>query len=266
MIFFKYLISFAFCCALFLAGCATLPSGVPVTRLEEANVKRAFTLLLSTQHLCVDQIDADVSVTVKNLFYEGKVNGSLQAMQPSFLRFDGLNPFGLTELVFTSDGLGFTLLAVRKQTGYSGSVSAQKFQQYVPRAFSDDFVFLLNGLVPISEKFEIKRVRGEEEGNGYWLDLEYSDSAKAIKVLFNQDKQAVDRIIIREKGYGPVVISYEYPDLSDKQCPEPGTNQVDTNGNGVITIDFSKRYPLSSLNKEHFQVAIPPDFNKVFIR
>nr|MBF0222322.1 hypothetical protein [Desulfobulbaceae bacterium] len=253
--------------ALLLSSCATLPVGVPVSEVEQVVVKQAFTDLLDRQSGCVDQIDADISVTFESFFYAGKIDGYLQVMQPAYLRFDGLNPFGLTEIVFTTDGVGFTLLAVRDEKGYSGPVTAKKFQQYATSAFSDDFWFLLSGLVPTDRNFLINSVRREEKGAGFWLELDYPERETRLRLLFRPQEKLVDSVaVIPKQGNDSVVFTYQYSSTPEGYCPEPESIEVDTSSNGVMSIVFSKRYPMAKLNKENFQVAIPSNFTKVLIQ
>lgn len=259
-----YCLVFSCCFALFLASCATLPSGVPVSEMEQVSIKQDFSELLDRQKGCVDQIDADISVRFESLLYTGKIDGYLQAMPPAYLRFDGLNPFGLTEIVLTTDGVGFSLLAVREEKSYSGPVTAEKFQKYATQAFSENFLFLLNGLVPTHEEFVISRVLGEEKGDGYWLDLDYPERDAGIKLRFHPENELIDTIIVIPKQDNDVtVLTYQYPSLRKGNCPEPQSIQIDSNSSGVMTINFSKRYPLTTLKKGNFQVAIPSNYTKV---
>jgi hypothetical protein len=184
------------------------------------------------------------------------------------LRFDGLNPLGLTEVIFSTDGCQFTLVKVRERLGYRGSVTAKKIQHYAPAEFSADLVFLLNGLLPDNEKFRVWRVRGEEQSRGFWLDLEYPDSQKAIKILYHPDRQEIERVIVTPaNGKDSVTVSYRYSaKSSENSCPEPQSIRLDSNGSGVMSIDFSKRYPVASFKEDHFQVVVPPNYKQVTVQ
>jgi|GEM_PF-1990919 len=264
----RWLYYFLIASQLFIvASCATLPLGEPVSEEEQLAIAQDFQALVDSQQGCMGQIDADISVRFEKLLQHGRINGYLLAMPPAYLRFDGINPLGLTEVIFSTDGHQFTLVTVRKQMAYTGPVTAEKIQQYIPQGFTEDFVYLLNGLLPNAEEIRVWRVRKQEKGSDFWLDLDYPDSSKTIKVLYRSDTHAIDRIIITPpESKDSVIVSYRYDDNSlKKSCPEPQSIGVDRDGSGVVIIDFSKRYPVPSLTKERFQVVVPPNYKQVTV-
>jgi len=251
-----------------VSGCATLPTGVPVSDAEQSAVTRDFLALVNSQQDCLEQIDADISVSFENLLQQGRINGSLLAMPPAYLRFNGLNPLGLTELVFATDCHRFTLVTVRKQMGYSGSLKAKKIQHYMPNGFQEDFIFLLTGVLPEAEKIKVRRVRKTKTGSGYWLDIAYHDSSKSMKILYRPGRQGIDQIIITSpESNDSLVVNYQYSaDSFKNSCPDPQLIRLDSDGNGSVSIEFSKRYPIASLKKERFQVVIPTNYKQVTVQ
>ena len=112
---------------LFLTGCATLPGGKPVPDMEAAGVRADFYDMQSRQN-CPAGIDADVAVTFYGLLSSGSINGYLMTFPPANLRFEAVNPMGLTENILTTDGRNFSYLLIRQQVAYSGGWPAVKLE------------------------------------------------------------------------------------------------------------------------------------------
>lgn len=257
------------CCVIFLGnGCAVLPGGRAVPEDERLTVIHDFNGLVESRQGCLHQVDADISLRFESLLYRGKIDGYLLAMPDAFLRFEGINPLGLTELLLATDGKQFTLLSVRKQKAYSGPVTAEKFEEYAPPAFSDGFLFLLNGLLPFREPYAIREVEADEQGAGYWLMLYGQESAKVLKVHYQPKLATIDRILLFKDGERDAVrVTYTYAEPgATGVCPEPGLIEVDTQGSGLMTIHFSRRYPGSKLTRGQFLVAIPNNYTKVSVQ
>ncbi len=280
-------------CLLLIAGCATLPRSVPVQGDEGDQIRQEFKAMLRDQRQCPSAVDADVTVTVDNLLWSGTLSGYLRAMAPAYLRFEGVNPLGLTEAILAVDGESFTYISVRDQQAYSGPLKAEKIARFAPDglATSKSYYWLLGRIPPGS--LGIAGVGLDQNGHGYWLDLHYTATGKRAMVLFDPSQHLVKRhLVLGDNDSIAADLSYEYPPQGGtEQSPRPTTAGIEQNppqggteqsqpaskpaacqlperltitkqGNGLISLGFTKRYPTPTLDSSPFRIDPPAEYKR----
>lgn len=254
------------CCLLLGTGCATLPKPVPILETEADRVRQEFKTLLQEQRQCPAAIDTDATVTVDNALWTGTLSGYLQAMAPASLRFEGINPLGLTEVLFAVDGEDFTYLSVRNQEAYLGPLKSEKIARVAPEglAISMSYYWLL-GRIP-SGNLGIAGVGLDAKGQGYWLDLHYAATGERAMVLFDSSQHLVKRHLMLNASEAIAAdFAYEYPQPvaagPPDRCQLPSRITITKKGNGLITLNFTKRYPTPALDPTPFRIT-PPDVYK----
>lgn len=267
-------------CLLVIGGCATLPTPVPVRSDEAESVRQVFKTMLHDQSQCPAVIDADITVTVENLLWSGTLSGYLRAMAPDYLRFEGVNPLGLTEAILVVDGEMFSYLSVRDQQVYSGPLTAKVLSRYAPDglATSMSYYWLMGRMAPGS--IGVGEVGLDRDGQGYWLDLYYAATGRQTKILFNPERHLVNRYLLLN-GHGAISadLSYEYSSsqpttvgaeqgqsLSPVACQLPVKIIIFRPGNGRMTLAFNKRYPTSSLDTAQFRLTPPPGYKRIEVQ
>lgn len=259
------------CCLFLIAGCATLPKPVPVQDSEADQVRQEFKAMLSDQRQCPPAVDADVTVTVDNLLWSGTLSGYLRAMAPAYLRFEGVNPLGLTEALFAVDGENFTYLSVRNQQAYSGPLKAEKITRFAPDglATSMSYYWLLGRIPPGA--LGIGEVGLDQNGQGYWLDLHYTATGKRAMILFNPSQHLVRRhLVLSDSAAIAADLAYDYPAPAKvdtaaskaSDCQLPARITITKQGNGLISLAFTKRYPTPSLDSAPFRITPPAEYKR----
>ena len=255
-------------CLFAIAGCATLPKSVPVPRGEADFVRQEFKSMLHDQAQCPAAIDADITVTVENLLWSGTVSGYLRAMAPAYLRFEGVNPLGLTEAILAVDGESFTYLSVRDQQAYSGLLTAKELSRYAPDglATSMSYYWLMGRIAPGS--LGIGEVGLDQDGQGYWLDLYYASTGKRSKILFNSERHLVKRYLLLNDHDAIVAdLAYDYKPASPPiACQLPTKITISRPGNGLMSISFNKRYPTPTLDTSQFRVTPPAEYERTEVQ
>ena len=254
-----------------------LPVLPPLTQSDEKAVRDIFMVTVTRQESCPERVDIDVSLTFSRVLASGSVTGYLQALAPSYLRFEGVNPLGLTELLFSMDGEEFTFLNVRDQKAHLGSVEAETVQRYLPGGvdFSDVYSWLVGRVS--HENFAIKAIERSQNSGEYWLTITSGRDSRINKVLFSQTNgRIIERLLIDEQGNTLVRFVYEYDILeSDRTTPNPiGANEcsfperliIDGNGKGTLTLNFNKNYPDSVLSPVDFIIKIPSGYLKEIVK
>lgn len=263
-------------CSLMIAGCATLPKPVPVEDGEADQIRQQFQAMLHDQRQCPPAVDADVTVTVDNLLWSGTLSGYLRAMAPAYLRFEGVNPLGLTEALFAVDGETFTYLSVRSQQAYTGPLKAEKIARFAPDglATSMSYYWLLGRIPPGA--LGIAGVGLDQQGQGYWLDLHYAVTGKRAMILFDPSQRLVRRHLVLSDSDAIVAdLAYDYPAPAKGEaaaaakapdCQLPARITITKRGNGLISLAFTRRYPTPALDTAPFRITPPAEYKRIVVQ
>jgi len=255
------------CLAAIVAGCAALPRTLPLPDDDASQVRRQFKTMLDEQGRCPAAIDSDVTATIDNLLWTGTLSGYLRAMAPAFVRFEGVNPLGLTEAILAVDGENFTYVSVRNQHAYLGPLKAELLDRYAPDGLATamSYYWLLGRVPPGS--LGIGEVGRDPDGQGYWVDLRYSESGKHSMILYAPEQRLIKRhLVLNGHDAISVDLDYEYPQAATTDCQLPSRIIIQGRGNGRINLAFTKRYPTPSLDKRPFFVIPPPDYKKTEVQ
>ena len=259
-IYILFFLLFSFCAA--LSGCSSLPSTVAVTESESQGITDLFKKMVSQQSDCHCCIDANAVISFSSIWDSGTINGYLQAMTPSYLKFVGVNPFGMPLAILVTDGNRFDYVTITEKKGYEGMVSGATFTKYAPEGFLPEhgFYWLIGRLYP--GKITITDVRKSEEGEGYWFELSYGPGARSL-VLFDDQEVVLKRhIVINSQQEKILDVSYDAYLAGD--CPLPGEITVRSLiHNSTLTIKLNDWLPDPMLSMKDFHYEIPDGFERV---
>ncbi|NOX25742.1 MAG: hypothetical protein GXP59_06460 [Deltaproteobacteria bacterium] len=264
---------------LLLSACAALPVGKLVPGPEAVRVLADFHEMQHRQRQCPAGIDAEVTATFYDLLSSAAINGYLLTFPPAYLRFEGVNPLGLTENIFTINGRRYSYLLIRRQVAYTGFLAGSKVGEYItPRQAASISSWLL-GRLPANIQITAA-VRRNNDG-GYWLKLAAGDVAGAAgregaaRILFSPGRSSGGRseparllAYVMEAGgvHGRLALAYHYPKITEKNvtnCPIPDLVTVRLGGHKVMTLAIRDPYPLVRLPKKQFKLRIPPNFKRI---
>ena len=279
--------------SLFFTGCAAkLIQTLPASPQEESTVSAAFQDILENQANCGCCLDAEAEVTLAVDSWmgdrSGTMTGFLQAMQPSYIKFVGVNPLGQPLFIFITDGITFQNLQVPKSKVYEGDVRSDAFNKYVPAWFEPEYGFfwLAGRIKPGS--FEIVDIRRDKGKKGFWLQLQYEGSLYRNMILFDPQESAILRhVLIDSKEKPHIDVQYaDYLPLIDETentgnkgveqnnntgefvlCRLPGSIRVASHDNsGQINLELHSFLPDSVFSEEDFTIGIPSGFKRVEFR
>ena len=280
-------------CSLLFTGCAAkFIQTLPASPQEESIVSTAFLDMLENQENCGCCLDAEAEVTLAVSNWLGKRSGTmtgfLQAMQPSYIKFVGVNPLGQPLFIFTTDGITFQNLQVPKSKVYEGAVRSDAFNNYVPAWFEPEFGFYwLTGRVKPGN-FEIVSIQRDKGKNGFWLQLQYEGSLYRNVILFNPQESAILRHVLMDSQEKPHIdVQYaDYLPLIDEtgnggnkdverknntedfvSCRLPGSIRIVSHDkSGQINLELHSFLPDSVFSEEDFTIDIPGGFKRVPLR
>ena len=221
--------------------------------------------MVTKQSECHCCLDARAVVSFKSIWDSGTINGYLQAMSPSFLKFVGVNPFGMPLVILATNGDTFRYVAIPEKKGYEGDVSGVTFTKYAPEGFLPEhgFYWIIGRLYP--GKMTITDVRRDEEGEGYWFELDYGRGATSL-VLFDAAQGVLMRhIIVNEQQ--EKILDISYGAYQPGSCPTPGEITVRSLIHGsTLTIKMSDWLPEPVFTPQDFHYAIPAGFERMGVQ
>ena len=279
--------------SLLFTGCgAKLIQTLPASPQEESTVSAAFQDMLENQANCGCCLDAEAEVTLAVDSWmgdrSGTMTGFLQAMQPSYIKFVGVNPLGQPLFIFITDGITFQNLQVLKSKVYEGVVRSDAFNKYVPAWFEPEYGFfwLAGRIKPGS--FEIVDIRRDKGKKGFWLQLQYEGSLYRNMILFDPQEPVILRHVLMDSQEKPHIdVQYaDYQPLIDETgkdadkgmerkhdpgesvfCQLPGSIRVVSHDKpGQINLELHSFLPDSLFSEENFTIGIPSGFKRVEFR
>lgn len=258
---------------LLVAGCATLPKGVDVGERESQKVLLAFQDMLEHQKNCHKSIDASVSVSFDSWLQSGSVDGYLQSMAPSYLKFVGLSPLGQPIMILVTDGTSFQYVNVPEAKGFEGDVHAKKFIKYAPEGFSpkDGFYWLTGRLS--SGRQNVVKVTKDDKGAGYWLEILHESESPRSLVLFDPQEKVVLRHILQDEQKS-ILMDVDYADYcslsssgGENLCPMPAKVVVSSHEhNGTMTVLLGDWFSDAVFSESNFTFDLPAGFERILLK
>ena len=252
---------------LLVTGCATttIQSLSPLPPAETDEALARFQETLARQAQCAGGVDAKVKVAIKSNWRDGTMEGYLQAMSPSRVKFFGVNPLGQPFLIFASNGESFQLVSVPEGRGYEGRVDGRTFNKYAPPGFQPEafYYYLIGGLRP--GNWQITAIGTTDLDNGYWFDLVQTETGARARIMLDQAKKKFSRQVLLDEN-GSVLVDLAYDDFPPGACCLPGKIIVTSPTHPLsINLSFNDCRVESSLSSENFEIRIPASFNKVTV-
>jgi hypothetical protein len=259
---------------LLITGCATRAiQTIPATGAEEVWVTAAFMDMLERQNKCGCCLDAEaeVAIEVNNWLGNrtGTLNGFLQAMAPSHVKFVGVNPLGQPLVIFITDGNTFQNLQVPKNKVYEGPVRSETFKKYMPAWFEPEnsFYWLVGRMNP--EPFQIQSVQRDKVIEAFWLHLQYEGSLHRNMVLFDPQQLFIQRqVLIDADDNLQIDIKYDnYVNINNDHCLVPGSlNVVSRNGEGKINLVLDSFLKDAEFLIEDFEIIVPSGYKRIRVK
>ncbi len=250
---------------LIINGCTTLPATVEIDPAETGDVVESFKAMVGAWRQCDCSVDAEADIEFNSFFYHGVVNGYLQAMSPSYLKFVGINPLGQPLVVLLSDGEYFHYLVVPQAKAYQGNVHGRTFTGYAPDGFQPGFVFswLVGRLAPgVVKILTVSRGRQEQ---GYWLRLLAGKGSQESLVLFDDQAGVIRRRLIMDKN-NEIVMNVLYDAYTSAPCPLPGSITIESPAhNSSMEIKLTGWLDNVALGPEEFSCHLPAGFSRVMV-
>ncbi|MFZ5772322.1 MAG: hypothetical protein ACOY4W_12895 [Thermodesulfobacteriota bacterium] len=252
-------------CLFCLAGCAALPGMDEIPAKEQERLIQECREMLARQQSCHCCLDAQATVSFSSIWQKGTLNGYLQAMAPSYLKFLAVNPLGQTMAIFVTDGDFFRYVPVLEAKQYEGKVTGTTYAKYAPPGFLPEhgFYWLIGRLYPGRIRF--LDVTRDRQGQGYWFAISYGNGTKSL-VLYDE-KQGVLRRHIVMNDQDEKIFNVLYDEYTAGDCPLPGKVTVTALvHNSTMEIRLADWLDAPTFTMDDFTYDAPPSFDRVVVQ
>ncbi len=246
---------------LLVSACTFSPDSDPISKVENQAVRARFKEMIASQKECHCCFDGVVKTRFENFFYEGSIDGYLQAMSPSYLKFMALSPLGQPFAVLTSDGKTFRYVDVEKKIEYSGTVAGKTFQRNAPAGFSPEFTYYwVSGKLRPGE-VKLALTSREQGGSRYWIELYYDDGRKSMVLFDSSTLHIYHHLVYNEVG--DVLLEILYDEYGKESCAVPHSITVTSlKMNSSLHIQLEDLVADVALSRSDFSYPVPAAFKK----
>ena len=216
-----------FLMALSIYGCSTLPLTTPINEEEQHEIRSKYFLMVTRQKSCSFVFETDTTIKFNTPLQNGTITGNLLIMEPAYLSFTSLGPFGQPILLYSSNQKNFKLLSIPDQRIYAGTVDTDSYRRYAPEGFEPGATYSwLTARVP-QNGLELTWISRDGKGRGYWITFKQPVAGIGKNyVLFDPDQGVILQHIL-ENNKGKILMDVRYShfvNIIDGESPKD-TNQ-----------------------------------------
>lgn len=170
----------ALACILF-SGCAGQRWDEPFPEDEQDKIVELISAMQKVEKECPDSLDADAQMFWKSPLDDWAVEGYLQLLSPSFLKFIISNPLGQPVFAFASNGDEFQILKPNQYQHIRGNVRSLAIRKEIPQILAQgDWFAYLTGRLPAGS-LEVVEVNQDASDNSIWLRLSPAGSDTTLE-------------------------------------------------------------------------------------
>jgi len=258
-----------------LSGCAgKFPQVLDISGDESERVEAAFSAMLEKQqlHECLLDAEVDVTFVAGRLLAtrSGRLNGYLQIMPPSHVKFIALNPIGQPLVIMAADGRRFHTVVIPEARDYEGEVASKTFRKYSPPGFdpADVYYWFAGRVAPGPSG--IRPLGRDAAGSGYWLSFGYADDENRHYLRLEPDEGLVMRHLVQDsRGRNIFDVSYDAYQVAggNGACSLPAVITVQSAVQaGKMEITMDSFLADAVLTARDFTVESPAGYERVVVK
>lgn len=253
------ILPFVFLLIFLLNGCATIPDQRLLADKDEKQLRQAFKEMVANQQQCPCCLDATANIHLSSLLFSGQINGFIQAMSPSYVKFVGINPLGQPIGILTCNGQKFRYVDVMNSTVYDGDASGTTFKKYAPTGLTPAFSYywLIGRLQPGPR--QIIKLSRDQNTADIWVELRSENGNKSL-VLFDPRRGIIRRHLVLDE-HNEQLLNILYDKYGAGPCPFPGLITITSlHLNSSLEISLRDFRPDVTLKQADFTNPSPPSF------
>lgn len=251
-----------------LSGCAKQHWTETLEEEETAGIAQIIYNMQEEDHSCPKALDAEVLIFWKTPLENYALQGYLQLLSPSFLKFVLSNPLGQPMYIIASDGKQFQSLDMTIRRHIRGSVRSLGIRNKIPLIIMNgDWYAFFTGRLP-EQPFKIHHMYRNKEEQDVWVALPATISLSGLMehtyIHFDPvRKEILGYLFLDDKG--KILANISYGDQESKQnlCNiKEQINITELSWGAEIQIKLQDIRTDIHLQENTFILPVPKDYSK----
>lgn len=233
---------------------------------ENSVMEQLVAAMQEREQQCSQSFDADMRLFWKNPLKSRAVEGYLQMLSPSSMKFVVSNPLGQPVFAFSSNGKTFQILQPRQQTHIRGSVRSLALRNRMPLIMTQgDWFAYMTSRLPV-RKLIIVETTQDRDSDTVWLRIANTDVQKTDGLIYlhldPQKEEVLGYLFLDNAGETLAEISYPGRKEGNRDCPVQTEITVDELPWGAkIRIKLENIASADFLKEQDFPLPVPAGFN-----
>ena len=250
---------------LLLSGCAGQRWADPLAEEEQAETTRVIAAMQEVEQECPDSLDADVLLFWKSPLDDWAVEGYIQLLSPSFIKFVISNPLGQPVYAFASDGIRFQILHPRQYQHIRGTVRTLAIRKEIPQILvQGNWFTYLTGRLP-ADFPEVIEVNRDASDTTIWIRVSPPDSDKILESIWVHvnplQKTVLGYLFLDSSGETLAEIVYgEQQERSDGCKLRDAVRITGLPWGAELEIQLKSINTSNTYSKKDFSLPVPPGY------
>lgn len=260
------LILHCFLLCLLCTSCAQKRWSETLSDDENGAMEQLIAAMQEREQLCPQSFDAEMRLFWKNPVASRAVEGYVQLLSPSSMKFIVSNPLGQPVFVFSGNGKSFQILQPTRQTHMRGGVRSLAIRYHMPLIITQEnwFAYMTSRL-PVN-KLTILETNQDRDSNTVWLrfvDTSRKETNGWTYLHLDQEKEEVlGYLFLDDEGETLAEISYPGKKEGSAHCPVQTEVTVSKlPWDAEIRIQLEDIASATQLNESDFPLPVPAGFN-----
>lgn len=237
-----------------------------VSNEENSAMEQVVVAMQEREQQCSQKFDADMRLFWNNPLSSRAVEGYMQMLSPSSMKFVVSNPLGQPVFAFSGNGKTFQILQPRQQTHIRGSVRSLALRNKMPliMTLGNWFAYMTSRL-PMG-KLVVVETAQDRNGDTFWLQIAKTSAQKTGGFIYlhldPQKKDVLGYLFLDNAGETLAEISYPGKKIGNSDCPVQTEITIEKlPWDSTIRIQLENIASADSLKEQDFPLPVPAGFN-----
>jgi outer membrane lipoprotein-sorting protein len=233
---------------------------------ENRTMGQLVTAMQEREQLCPQSLDADMRLFWKSPVASRAVEGYLQLLAPSSMKFIVSNPLGQPVFVFSGNGKMFQILQPTKRTHIRGGVRSLAIRYQMPIVITQgDWFAYMTSRLPV-DKLTVIETTQDRDNNTVWLRFADTSKEKSDNQIYlhldQQREEVLGYLFLNKAGETLAEISYPGKKEGSTYCPvQTEVTVSELLWDSEIKIKLEDISSANQLNERDFPLPVPAGFN-----
>ena len=251
-----------------LSGCAGNHWDKTLEEEETAAIAGMIQEMQEADNYCPQNLDADVKAFLNTPAENIAVQGYLQLLSPSYLKFVLSNPLGQPMFILASNGEMFQSLDMTIRRHIRGSVRSLGIRNDIPLIIiHGDWYAFFTGRLP-EQPMVIKHIYRNDDEENVWIEMPATVSLTGAPeytyISVNpQNGRVLEYLFLDENGKTIAKISYSESIVPQDICEvRKQIHITELPWDSTITLELDDVQTNMRLNKKDFILPVPKNYSK----